>query len=126
MISPKLAILMATMAVVGAGALPIAPMALADNNDPRDGDDDSQSVDIERNNSIRQSIDQEQEACTNEAEVSVSDDDVVDIGGENEAEVEQSNECDVEQEQEAENNAAIIDLSENEFDIEQILARLNL
>jgi hypothetical protein len=123
MISPKLAILMATMAVVGAGALPIAPMALADRSD-----DPSQraSVDIERNNSIRQSIDQEQEACTNEADVAINDNDYVDIAGENEAEVDQENDCIVVQDQDAENNAAILDLSDNDFDIEQILASLRL
>jgi len=82
-------------------------------------DDFSQNaeVDIERNNEIEQSNEQSQEVCTNEAEVSVSDDDVIGIGGENEAEVEQSNDCIVVQNQEAENNAAILDLSENTFDI---------
>ena len=110
--SPKLAILMATMAVIGAGAIPMAPMALAQ-------DDDSQSVEIERNNEIEQEIEQEQEACTNEAEVSVSDDDGIDIGGENEVSVEQSNECDVTQSQNAANVGSIVDNSENTFDIIQ-------
>jgi hypothetical protein len=121
MISPKWAILVAAFAVVGIVSLPGNAFA-------QEGDDESQNaeVDIERNNEIEQSIEQEQEACTNEAEVSLSDDDVVDIGGENEAEVEQSNFCLVEQNQEATNNAAIVDESENTFDIDQILARLNL
>jgi hypothetical protein len=74
---------------------------------------------IERNNEIEQSNEQSQEGCTNEAEVSIDDDDVVDIGGENEAEVEQSNECEVTQSQSASNNAAIVDESENTFDITQ-------
>ena len=122
MISPKWAILVLAFAVVGVVTLP--GNAFAQDR----GDDESQNaeVDIERNNEIEQSIEQEQEACTNEAEVSVSDDDVVDIGGENEAEVEQENFCLVEQSQEATNEAAIIDDSENTFDINQILARLNL
>src|SRR5918997_1320198 len=118
-ISPKFAILMATMAVIGAGAIPMAPMALAQ-------DDDSQSVEIERNNEIEQSIKQSQEACTNEAEVELSDDDVIDIGGENEAVVEQENECTVDQSQSAANVASIDDDSFNVFDVEQFLASLNL
>jgi hypothetical protein len=121
MISPKWAILVAAFAIVGVVSLPGNAFA-------QEGDDESQSasVEIERNNEIEQSIEQEQEACTNEAEVSLSDDDVVDIGGENEAEVDQSNFCFVEQSQEANNVAAIEDNSENTFDIEQFLARLNL
>ena len=119
MISPKLAILMATIAVVGAGAIPMAPMALAQ-------DEDSQSVEIERNNEIEQEIKQKQEACTNEAEVELSDDDVIDIGGENEAEVEQENNCIVDQSQSAANVATIDDDSINVFDVEQFLASLNL
>jgi hypothetical protein len=117
--SPKLAILMATMAVIGAGAIPMAPMALAQ-------DEDSQSVEIERNNEIEQSIKQSQEACTNEAEVSVSDDDGIDIGGENEVSVEQSNECDVTQSQNAANVGSIVDNSENTFDISQFLLDIDV
>jgi hypothetical protein len=110
MISPKLAVLVAAFALVGAITVPTTALAQ---------DDFSQNaeVDIERNNEIEQSIEQSQEACTNEAEVSVSDDDEIDIAGENEAEVEQSNDCFVIQNQEAENNAAILDASENVFDI---------
>jgi hypothetical protein len=120
MISTKLTVLMATMAVIGAGALPMAPMAAATViGDPQETDQEA-GVEIERNNEIEQSIEQSQEACTNEADVSVSDDDdVVDIGGENEAEVEQSNECDVTQSQSAANVATIDDDSENTFDITQ-------
>jgi hypothetical protein len=126
MISPKWAVLVAAFALVGAVSLPTT--AFAQDFTGNDGDDESQnaSVEIERNNEIEQSIEQEQEACTNEAEVSLSDDDVVDVFGDNEAEVEQSNDCFVIQNQEAENNAAILDESENNFDIDQILARLNL
>jgi hypothetical protein len=109
MISPKLAILLATMAVVGAGAIPMASMALAQEQEA--------DVNIERNNEISQSIEQSQEACTNEAEASVSDNDIVDIGGENEAEVEQFNFCDIEQSQTATNTAAIVDESINDFDV---------
>ena len=118
MISPKLAILMATLAVVGAGAIPMAPMALAQDQDA--------DVDIERNNSIKQSIKQSQEACTNEAEVEIDDEDFVDIGGDNEATVGQANVCDVVQAQVAENAAAIEDSSSNTFDIEQFLISLGL
>jgi hypothetical protein len=106
MILPKLAVLLAAFALVGAITVPTTAFAQ---------DDESQNaeVDIERNNEIEQSIEQEQEACTNEAEVSLSDDDVVDIGGDNEAEVEQSNECVVVQNQEATNTAVIVDESTN-------------
>ena len=123
MMSPKLAVLMATMAVIGAGAIPMAPMALALETD---GTDQEASVEIERNNEIEQSIEQSQEACTNEAEVSVSDDDVIDIAGENEAEVDQENNCIVFQDQDAANIAEIDDESVNIFDVEQFLASLDL
>ena len=116
---------MATMAVVGAGALPMAPMAAAVLMGEEDPEQEAE-VEIERNNEISQSIKQEQEACTNEAEVEINDDDGVDIFGDNEVEVGQANVCDVTQAQAAENAAAIVDSSENTFDIQQILARLNL
>jgi hypothetical protein len=119
MISPKWALLVAAFALVGVVSLPTTAFA-------QDDESQNASVEIERNNEIEQSIEQEQEACTNEAEVSLSDDDVVDIGGDNEAEVEQSNDCFVIQNQEAENNAVIEDFSTNDFDIDQILARLNI
>jgi hypothetical protein len=114
MISPKLAVLVAAFALIGAITVPTTALAQ---------DDFSQNaeVDIERNNEIEQSSEQSQEACTNEAEVSVSDDDEIDIGGENEAEVEQSNECDITQTQTATNNAAIVDESENNFDVQGFL-----
>lgn len=106
------------------GSKPSTAFALLEEN----GDDESQnaSVEIERNNEIEQSIEQEQEACTNEAEVEASDDDEVDIFGDNELEVGQENECDVTQTQTAANVASIEDNSVNTFDIDQILARLNL
>ena len=119
MISPKLAVLMATFAMIGVGLTASTPLAVAQEQDAE--------VDIERNNSIKQSIKQEQEACTNKAEVSVSDDDGVQIGdNENEAEVEQENDCVVFQDQDATNTAAIVDSSTNSFDIDQILASLGL
>jgi len=118
---------MAAMAVIGAaGALPMAPMAAAT---PFGGEEDpgqEAGVEIERNNEIEQSIEQEQEACANEAEAEVSDDDGVDIGGENEAEVGQFNFCDIEQSQTATNTGAIVDESTNDFDIDQILANIGL
>jgi hypothetical protein len=115
MISPKWAVLVAAFALVGAITVPTTALAQ---------DDFSQNaeVDIERNNEIEQSIEQSQEACTNEAEVSLSDDDEVQIGdNENEAEVEQSNECVVTQSQTATNTAAIVDDSENSFDVQGFL-----
>jgi hypothetical protein len=109
MISPKLAVLVAAFALVGVGLTGATPLAMAQQ---------SSEVDIERNNVIEQSIEQSQEACTNEAQVSVSDDDEIDIGGENEAEVEQSNDCDVTQSQTATNTAVIVDESTNLLDID--------
>jgi hypothetical protein len=119
MISPKWAILVAAFALVGVVSLPGTAFAQ---------DDESQNAEteIERNNSIEQSIEQSQEACTNEAEVETSDDDEVDIGGDNSVDVEQVNECTVEQSQTAENAAAIEDNSVNDISVDQILARLNL
>jgi hypothetical protein len=122
MISPKWAVLMAAFALVGVVSLPTTAFA------QDGGDDESQNaeVDIERNNEIEQSIEQSQEACTNEAEVETSDDDFVDIFGDNSVSVGQANVCEVEQNQSAENAAAIEDNSENTIDVQQILARLNL
>jgi hypothetical protein len=119
MISPKWAILVAAFALVGVVSLPGTAFAQ---------DDESQNAEteIERNNSIEQSIEQSQEACTNEAEVETSDDDGFDIGGDNSVEVFQGNECDVTQSQEATNEAAIVDESTNDISVDQILARLNL
>jgi hypothetical protein len=119
MISPKWAVLMAAFALVGAITVPTTAFAQ---------DDESQNaeVDIERNNEISQSIEQSQEACTNEAEVETSDDDYFDIGGDNSVSVGQANVCEVEQNQSAENVAAIVDESENTISVDQILARLNL
>ena len=107
---------MATFAMIGigAGALPMAAAQQASE------------VDVERNNEIDQSIKQKQEACTNEAEAVVSDDDLVDIGGDNEAEAEQENFCDVTQDQTGTNTAGIIDESDNDFDLENILADVGL
>ena len=66
---------MATMAMVGIGAGAL-PMAAAQQES---------DVEVERNNEIDQEIKQKQEACTNEADVNTSDDDGVDIVGDNEA-----------------------------------------
>src|ERR671915_1852872 len=107
MISAKLAVLM------DAFAFPVL------EEDGTTDESQNAEVEIERNNEIEQSIEQSQEACTNEAEVSVSDDDGIDIGGENEVSVEQSNECDVTQSQNAANVGSIVDNSENTFDIIQ-------
>jgi hypothetical protein len=122
MISPKWAVLMAAFALVGVVSLPTTAFA------QDGGDDESQNAEteIERNNEIEQSIEQSQEACTNEAEVETSDDDFVDIFGDNSVSVGQANVCEVEQNQSAENAAAIEDNSENTIDVQQILARLNL
>jgi hypothetical protein len=101
MISPKLVVLMTAFTLVGVVGLPTT--AFADRVD----------VEIERNNEISQSIEQEQEACTNEVE---------ELSGE----AEQVNVCDVTQTQTATNAAAIEDFSSNDFDLESILADVGL
>ena len=106
---------MAAFAVVGVTALP-GTAVLADNGD------NEVDVEVERNNEINQSIEQEQEACTNEAEVEIDDDDKVQIGGGNSVTVGQANVCKVTQSQAAQNNAAIADFSENWIDIDAALA----
>jgi hypothetical protein len=119
MISPKLAVLMATMAFVGTGLAftPAVNTAFAQEAD----------VEVERNNEIDQEIKQEQEACTNEGKAKVSDDDFVDIlGGDNTATVDQSNTCLVVQTQEAANTAAIVDASTNDINAEALAALVDL
>jgi hypothetical protein len=117
MISPKLAVLMATMAMIGIGTGAL-PMAAAQQES---------AVDVERNNQIDQSIKQKQEACTNEAETSLSDDDfLLDISGDNEVDADQDNFCDVAQTQTGTNTAAIADNSFNDVDLESILADVGL
>ena len=96
MISAKLVVLMATMAMIGVGLTGATPLAMAQQ---------SSEVDIKRNNEIEQSIEQEQEACTNIAGTFIP-------GGGVLSQV-QSNDCVVVQNQEATNNAAIVDNSEN-------------
>ena len=105
MISPKLTVLMATMTLLGAGS----PMLAA-----------AEHIEIERNNEIRQNIEQEQEACTNEVEVSEEG------RGDQEAFVvaAQSNVCDVDQAQVGTNAAEINDASFNDFDIQALIAEL--
>ena len=107
MISPKLTVLMATMTLLGAGS----PMLAAAEHI---------EIDIERNNEIRQNIEQEQEACTNEVEVSEEG------RGDQEAFVvaDQSNVCDVDQAQVGTNAAEINDASINDFDIQAFIAEL--
>ena len=107
MISPKLTVLMATMAVLGASA----PAAFADNSyDPSDPSVTvSVDQDIDRNNEISQSITQSNEACTNTV-VAIEDDD-----GDQTVYSEQSNDCEVYQSNEAEQEAEIDDESYNEL-----------
>ena len=117
MISPKLAVLMATMAFVGTGLAFTPVVSYAQEAE----------VEVERNNEIEQEISQEQEACTNEGKAKVSDDDFVDIlGGDNTATVDQSNTCLVVQTQEASNTAAIVDASTNDINAEALAALVDL
>jgi len=122
MISPKLAVLMAAMTLVGIGTVVGSPLAYAVTNNGGD----SVAVDVERNNELEQENEQSQEACTNELEAELSDNDLIDIGGDNEVEADQENDCAVVQDQDAANEGAILDFSENDFDLETILATVGL
>jgi hypothetical protein len=97
MISPKIAMLTAMMAVstVGMTAVPALAQEL------------SLDQDIDRNNEIDQSIEQSNEACTNTL-VAAEDDE-----GDQYVESEQENECEVYQSNEAEQEAEIEDESTN-------------
>jgi hypothetical protein len=118
MMSPKLAVLMTTLALVGA----VSP-ALAAATSDRGDDDPSNSVSVERNNEIEQSNDIEQYACTNEqdneAENEDGDDQVAVVAGGN-----QSNDCVVVQAATANNTGAIVDGSTN--NVTAALANLNV
>ncbi len=117
MMSPKLAVLMTTLALVGA----VSPvLASATNGDHED--DPSNSVSVERNIEIKQSNDIEQYACTNEQDNEAENEDgdqVAVVGG-----GDQSNDCVVVQNATASNDAAIVDTSTN--DIAAILANVNV
>ena len=117
MMSPKLAVLMTTLALVGAVS-PVLASATSDRGD----DDPSNSVSVERNNEIEQSNDIEQYACTNEQDNEAENEDgdqvAVVSGGD------QSNDCVVVQGAEASNDAAIVDASTN--DIDAILANVDI
>ena len=115
---------MAAMTLVGIGTVVGSTLAYAVEGGSNNGD--TVATEIERNNELEQPIEQEQEACTNELKAQVSDDDLVDIGGDNSAEAEQENDCVVTQDQTAANTGAITDFSSNEFDLESILATVGL
>ena len=117
MMSPKLAVLMTTLALVGA----VSP-ALAAATSDRGHDDPDNSVSVERNNEIEQSNEIEQYACTNEQENEAENE-----GGDQVAVVsggDQDNDCVVVQAAEASNDAAIVDASTN--DIAAILANVDI
>jgi hypothetical protein len=118
MMSPKLAVLMTTLALVGAVGSPLLAAATLGNED-----DPSNSVSVERNNHVYQSNDIAQYACTNEqdneAENEDGDDQVAVVDGGN-----QSNDCVVVQAATANNTGAIVDGSTN--NITAALANLNV
>lgn len=110
MISPKIAMLTAMMAVSAVGMTAVPALA----------QDFTLDQDIDRNNQIAQSIEQSNEACTNTiaaiSSASASDnDDSDDNTAESEVEVDadQSNKCEVYQSNDAEQEAEIEDESTN-------------
>ena len=114
MISGKLVALMAAIAFIatGVGGLTGPTTAAFADYYEKDGKNDKNGnnnfeVDIERNNEIEQ----EQEACTNEVEVEAGGDQIALVNAD------QNNECEVDQNQEA----VIVDFSENAFDIAGLL-----
>jgi hypothetical protein len=115
---------MTTLALVGAVGSPLLAAA-TNGNDDRGNDDPSNAVSVERNNSIKQSNDIAQYACTNDQDNDAENEDArgdqvaAAIGGD------QSNTCDrVEQTADASNSAAIVDNSTN--DIAAVLANVNV
>ena len=118
--SPKLAVLMTTLALVGAVGSPLLASATLDDGNQ---DDPSNSASVERNNHVYQSNDIAQYACTNEqdneAENEDGDDQVAVVDGGN-----QSNDCVVVQGATANNTGAIVDSSTN--NITAVLANLNV
>ena len=102
MISPRLAVLMTAITLIGTSAAP----ALATDYG-NGGNGNSFSTKIERNNAIEQ----EQEACTNEAGASAGEDQQALF------DADQTNTCYVNQDQ----GAAIFDLSDNTFDISSLI-----
>jgi hypothetical protein len=103
MISPRLTVLMATMAVLGASA----PAAFANNS--YDPSDPSVTVNVDRNNEIDQSIEQSNEACTNTLVA------IEDGKGDQYVDAYQKNKCYVEQSNYASQYADIDDFSYNEI-----------
>jgi hypothetical protein len=97
MISPKIAMLTAMIAVSTIGVTAVPALA----------QDFSLEQDVDRNNEIDQSITQSNEACTNTL-VAIEDDE-----GDQTVYSEQSNECEVEQSNSASQSASIEDNSEN-------------
>ena len=97
MISPKIAMLTAMMAVSTVGMTAVPALA----------QDFSLEQDIERNNEIEQSITQSNEACTNTL-VAIEDDE-----GDQSVDSDQRNKCVVFQSNEAEQEAEIDDESTN-------------
>ncbi len=121
MMSPKLAVLMTTLALVGAVSPALASSYRRTTHDGHD-EDPSNSVSVERNNEIEQSNDIEQYACTND-----QDNEAENEGGDQIAVIgagDQSNDCVVVQAATASNTAAIVDNSTN--DIDAVFANLNL
>ena len=118
---------MAAMTLVGIGTVVGSPLAYAVENGRNGGSNgDTVATEIERNNELDQSIEQDQEACTNELKADVSDDDLIDIGGDNEAEADQTNICAVTQAQTGANVGTVTDNSNNEIGLESILANVGL
>ena len=121
--SPKLAVLMTTLALVGAVGSPLLAAPTNGNDDDRGNDDPSNAVSVERNNSIKQSNDVEQYSCTNDQDNGADNEDrgdqvaVIDGG-------DQSNTCDVRQTATASNDAPIVDGSTN--NITAVLANVGL
>ena len=99
---------MATMAFIGTGA---APALAGEYNGYNDKDNGNVNFEVDRSNNLEQ----EQEACTNEVEVEAGGDAIQLV------DAEQTNDCEVDQEQ----NAAIIDFSTFEAELESVFAEFD-
>lgn len=112
--SAKLAVIMASMAIIGAITVPTTVFAQEGESQNADGD-------IKRNYEIEQSVEQEQKACAIGASAEIGDDDFVGIAGNNRASLSQENICLANQSQDASNSAVIADSSDNTVNVDTSL-----
>ena len=106
---------MGAMAIIG--AITVTTTAFAQNGESQNAD-----VDIERNNEIEQSVEQEEKAGANDASAEIDDDDFDGIAANNRAKcLSQQNICLADPSQEASNTAVIADSRYNTISVDTSL-----